>query len=589
MINTLTNRTRATDTDAVLHVVAAVIDRSGIVNTLQQAAPAKSAAGAPPRYGQYTARGVLITMFHAVFAGRPASVAELCALIWSDYTDQQLAFIGMSDLRTPQRRAVLASNDKAWRNEHQRLWQYLQVLLRPMDDTPERPANTRVDKEASKAAQRRAAATLTERTELRRRVLNDLVTASIDTSLLQDWKGDLAIDEHVVHVSKSFTKYFDDKGLKASATPLANFYPKQNRVGAGWSVGLTRAVTTSRPYGSRVPTLCVALDINGSSAGTAAAAITCLDQFLVSGLHAKKAGNDRTYLVTDQAYSRTIGFNVDALERGFSLLMHYEKDAKIKEDLGRVLDPEAQSPGPFLYRGSVLCPASQHLINQKPLPSKTVQGQKADLEAFNEQQAALQQFAMPMNGRPRVTADRRPGRPSKGDATEPKRVIKLRVKCPAAAGKVRCAIRAAMDEDGSYLDPKNSHLPDVSGSAPFDQWPVICDKANTTITLTPKKFRRYQPVMEGSWEHEDWMSCNRSRDEGFNSILTSTEGGNLQDRSLYARRNPMLSLTIGFSVARANIKVQESWRATLRSSGGNTPSEPRAHLRDLPNRGRTVA
>ncbi|TPG17183.1 hypothetical protein [Pedococcus bigeumensis] len=576
MINSLGNRVRPTDTAAVLKLTARIIDESGIVQTLESAAKTKGPAGAPPRYGQYTARGVLIAMFHAVFAGRPASLAEVCALIWTDYTDDQLKFIGMPDIRTTERLAVLTADAAAWRNEHQRLWQFVRRMLDPMDDTP-RAANARTGRTASKAAQQKAAITMAPQTELRRKVLNDLITATIDRSLLDDWKGDLAIDEHVVHVSKAFTNYYDDKGMKASATPMANFYKKQNRVGAGWSVGLTRAVATSRPYGRRVPTVCVALDINGSSPGSAEAAKRCLDQFKSSPIRPTKGRNDRTHLVTDQAYSRTTLFNADVLERGYTLLMHYPNDARIRllHDLGRVIDPEETEPGPFMYRGTILCPAAAHLLRQAgpeaPTPGDTPQ----HAARFNEHQEALRHCEMPLNGLPQVTINRAPGRPSKTTTAEPERVIKLRVQCPAAKGKVRCAIRSAIQGDGSFEDPATQRLPDLSGSAPIEQWPLVCENANTTIVLTPRQFTQYQPVMEGSWEHQDWMSCNRSRDEGFNSVLTSTEGGNLQDRSVYGRRNPMVSLTIAFSVARANIKIQERWREAVRNNGGVAPNEPR--------------
>ncbi|CAN7245302.1 hypothetical protein [Knoellia sp. LjRoot47] len=574
MINTPRDRTRPTDTDAVLELITPIIDRSGIVHTLESAAEPKSAAGAPTRHGQYTARGVLIAMFHAAYAGRPASIAELIALIWMDYTDEQLALIGMPSLRTPERLTALMSDDRAWRNEHQRLWQYLHRLLQPMDDTA-RPANARFDKDANAAAQESAEKTFGAEADLRRKVLNDLITATIDPTLLSDWRGDLAIDEHVVHVSKPNTRYFDGKGSKASATPMASFYKKQNRVGEGWSVGLTRAVTTSRPRDARVPTLCVALDINGSSPGDIQAALRCLDEFGRTPLRPTKQRNERTHLVTDMGYSRTIIFNTEVLKRGYTLLMRYPNTTRLKfvHDLGRTVDDEATEPGPYMYYGGIVCPAAQQLVKTRTL-APTHADTDAHAARFKAEQEALQRLQMPLNGLPQVTVRRAKGRPKKNSGEEQERVVKLRVQCPAAKGKVRCAIRSTIDDDGAYGDPRNRELPDVSATAPVDHWPKVCDKATTTMVLTEHQFSQYQPVMEGSWEHQDWMSSNRSRDEGFNSILTSTEGGNLQDRTLYARRNPQVSLTIAFAVARANIKIQERWRETLRRNGGKAPREP---------------
>lgn len=580
MIHSLGNRTRPTDTDAVLRLIAPIIDKSGIVETLVSAAEPKSPAGAPPVYGQYTPRGVLIAMFHASFSGRPASLSELCALIWMDYTDDHLKFIGMPNLRTPERLAELKNDDTTWRNEYQRLWQYVERLLRPIDDTARR-ADSRVEIAVHKAARKEAETTLERETELRRKVINDLITATIDTSLLSDWKGDLAIDEHVVHVSKAATNYFDHRGAKASATPMANRYGKQNRVGSGWSVGLTRAVATSRPHGRRVPTVCLALDINGSSPGSPEAAKRCLDQFATSPLRPAKKPNDRTHLVTDMAYSRKTDFNADVLERGYTLLMRYPDDSRIKviHDLGRTIDPEATAPGPYMYHGTILCPAAARLVERDgptaPKPGDT----KQHAERFNAHQEALKHCEMPNNGLPQADTRRPPGRPRKDVAVgDLERVIKLRVQCPAAKGKVRCAIRSTIDNDGAYTDPQKQHLPDLSLSAPIENWPMVCDSATTTIVLSVKQFSQYQPVMEGSWEHQDWMSCNRSRDEGFNSILTSTQGGNLQDRSLYARRNARVSLTVAFAVATANIKVQERWRETVRDNGGVAPNERRTRL-----------
>ena len=95
MISSIANRVRETDPDGVLQLVAPIIDESGIVRTLQQAAPPRSPAGAPTKYGQYTARGVLIAMFHIAYAGRPLSLPELLKTLWFDYTDQQMVFIDM--------------------------------------------------------------------------------------------------------------------------------------------------------------------------------------------------------------------------------------------------------------------------------------------------------------------------------------------------------------------------------------------------------------------------------------------------------------------------------------------------------------
>lgn len=573
MISSIANRVRETDQDGVLQLVAPIIDESGIVATLQRATPPRSPAGAPTKYGQYTARGVLIAMFHIAYAGRPLSLPELLKTLWFDYTDQQMLFIGMPGLRTEDRRNAIRTDRNALKSEHQRLWSFIQTLFAPMDDTPRSPAK-RVSKEQGKKAQEKARVTLVQEATLRRTIVNDLITATIDGSLLSGWKGDLAIDEHVVNTSRTKGKYFVDTTELAGATPMASRYPRQNRVGDGWHVGLTRAVATSRPYGKRVPTICVALDIDKATAGNINAALNCVDEFDRRGLRPAIAKTDRQYLVTDQGYSRNTGFNVDLLRRGYSLLMHYAKDEGRTFDLSKEVDRNAQEFGPYLHHGAVVCPAARKTIRTPNIAVPSPTASARIVAKFEEQEERLAALTMPVNGLPEVTQQRKPGRPRKGDLGTLETVVKLRVKCPAVAGKVRCPV--LIDD---YLDPANRDLPDVGFDAPLDNPPKVCQSDHTTITFAQPRFRYYQPVMEGTWKHSDWMAVNRSRDEGFNNLLTSTEVGNLQDRALYSRRNPVIAMTIAFAVASTNLKAQDKWREVLLENGGVPPDESRVAIR----------
>ena len=574
MISSIANRVRETDVNGVLELVAPIIDESRIVEALTQNAKPRSAAGAPAKYGQYTARGVLIAMFHIAYAGRPLSLPELLKTLWFDYTDQQMAFIGMPDLRTVDRKEAIRTDIRALKSEHQRLWTFIRVLFEPMDDTPRSPAK-RVSKEQGKKAQERARVTLAEQTSLRRRLVNDLITATIDQDLLKDWRGDLAIDEHVINTSRIKGRYFVDTTKLHGATPMASRYPKQNRVGDGWHVGLTRAVATSRPYGKRVPTICVALDIDKATAGNVDAALNCIDEFDRSGLRPAPAKTDRQYVVTDQGYSHNIGFNVDLLRRGYSLLMHYAQDERRTFDLSREVDPNAEEFGPYLHHGAVVCPAARKTIRTANMPVPPPSASERTVAKFEEQEKHLTALTMPVNGLPEVTQRRKPGRPRQGQQDTLETVVKVRVKCPAAAGKVRCPILG----QASYLDPRNQDLPDVGFDAPLDDAPKVCHSDTSTITFTQQRFRYYQPVMEGTYKHSDWMASNRSRDEGFNNLLTSTEVGNLQDRFLYSRRNPVIAMAIAFAVASTNLKAQDKWREVVRDHGGIAPDEARVAIR----------
>src|SRR5690349_14394374 len=128
MISSIADRVRETDQDGVLNLVAPIIDASGIVEKLNQAAAPSSSAGAPAKYGQYSARGVLIAMFHISYSGRPASVPELLKTLWFDYTDQQMELIGMANLRTLDRQTAIRTDRRALKSEHQRLWTFMQAL-----------------------------------------------------------------------------------------------------------------------------------------------------------------------------------------------------------------------------------------------------------------------------------------------------------------------------------------------------------------------------------------------------------------------------------------------------------------------------
>lgn len=574
MIASIRGRIRPTNIDGVLDRIIPIIDKSNIAPTLTGWAQPKSAAGAPRKYGSYTVRGVLIAMFQIAYAERPMSVAELFKTIWFDYTDAQLAKIGMGDLRTPQRIHAIATNERAERAEYQRLWDFIKTMFAPIDDTP-MPANRRHTKDEAKTARAAASLNLKDQTDRRRTLVNDLIAATIDPTILDGWRGDIAIDEHVVNTATNSYQYFADTSRsKHGGAPMASWYPKQNRVGKGWHVGLTRIISTSRPYENRVPTLCLAIDVQQATAGNVAAALNCIDAMTERNLRPNKGHKDRQYLITDMGYSRSTGFNVNALKRGYTLLMNLPKNERHFRDLGPAADPTGTDSGPYLFKSAILCPGAHRLTQQTILNPPGDDADLVTLRAFAKQEAAIAARTMPLNGHPKIEVLRPAGRPKAGAAPAPT-VIKLQVQCPAAAGKIRCPL---LGQD-HYTDPTKQHLPEIGTDAPFDHPPKVCRSQYTTLTLTPEQYRQYQPLMAGSWEHADWMASNRSRDEGFNAYLTRSEGGHLQDRSVYARRNPNITITIALGVATANLKAQDAWHTAIRRNNGQIPKEARAHIK----------
>ena len=103
--------------------------------------------------------------------------------------------------------------------------------------------------------------------------------------------------------------------------------------------------------------------------------------------------------------------------------------------------------------------------------------------------------------------------------------MKIEVRCPADAGRVRCPILGAHH----YLDPDLADKTDVGRNAPGHNPPLVCRQAYTTLTFKEEKkrknsnseeltsdfpvFKQWQPIREGTWEHGDWMANVRSPDE----------------------------------------------------------------------------
>ena len=286
------------------------------------------------------------------------------------------------------------------------------TALAPIDDTPFQ-ANKRLKKAEAAHAKAKAAVALAQQTQRRHAIFNDLIAASVDKRLLKDWKGDLAVDEHVIHRSSHNYEYFGRPGLHGG-TPMSSYYPEQHRTGKGYHIGLTRILPAAEPYGHRQPDVVLAAILREASAGNVEATLMSIDAAgEARGLRPTTPRTKRPYVIADRGYTPQGTFNHDLTARGYSVLMRYQKNHKTTHDLAKAAEDHPTAPGPWLYRGAILCPAAGRLLNdRRTTPPAPGEKDANVLMAHARQEALLNALEMPINGHPQAATLRPPGRPS---------------------------------------------------------------------------------------------------------------------------------------------------------------------------------
>jgi hypothetical protein len=267
-----------------------------------------------------------------------------------------------------------------------------------------------------------------------------------------------------------------------------------------------------------------------------------------------------------------------------------------------------KASGPYLYNGVVVCPgAARATLNGprfdvpvKPKRDPSVEQSFADFddeavdvatgEILDEDspesrlqrlvdhhlaEEAITRSIMPTHGRPVAATARKRGRPRIGEP-EPPKVFRLSVQCPARAGLVQCHL---FKPDGETREEAKArialpHVPEPPLT--LNEAPAVCHTQFSTVEMNEEQFNRWQPMMSGTWEHEDVYTTARSRNEWFHSQLTHKEGGNLGIGTIAFRKNATFSIAVAMSAAVTNLKVLQSWQEDIAKTG-NAPMHGGAH------------
>jgi hypothetical protein len=537
--------------DDVLVLAGQIIDESGIADALMPPRPSGRRAGRPPKLPQYTARAVLMVLFHLAYANMHITQASILRWIWIDYTPEQLEILGLGrDWRCSTRASRIGGIEATLAAEDQRLRDFIQQLLLPIDDSP-LPANRRhTNAEFEQARAEQPDEEGLQRRLLRDRLLNRLVAASVARELLDGWHGNLAVDEHEVTTALYEGRVGTGPDDLRAANQLAGFNAKNRRHGMALAVGATFAILAADfRTEMTLPRLALGIGFDYPSAASISAALAAIDGAEANGLCFLPTGRGHRFVITDKAYVIRDGWHEALLVRGFSQLAIYPKDWK---PYVLVKAKPEDLDGPRLVNGVPVCPGmpvaalrtmdlAEDIPDDAPLERWLVR-----IEAHDR----LLPFVMPTNGRPQPAYDRGRGRPCKDATTPGERVFKLKVVCPAAANQVRCELI----EESMGLDKR---LP--LAALPIGK-STTCTQMNTTITLDGKQFKRQQPMMAGTPDHYDLYHHARGRNESFHAELTSRSGGALGDRTITAKRAGLTALIIAMCTAATNIKLTDAWQ-----------------------------
>lgn len=246
------------------------------------------------RKTQFTVRAVLVALHLIVRISATMTIAEILRVIYR-MSPAQLQMVGMRIDDTD--RDAFRHDLRFCKKEDARFRSWLTSQLEVLDaywDQPAKMLENRV------YCQRMAARTPEDHTKAAKRLerghlaANCVVSASLDWTLLEGWRGDILADETLIDVAAVRAGMGAKPFKLRSAVSRADFYLRtqahelvtrddgrtstRDIVKMGFAIGVTavQAVGPIRAPGS-VPRPIVAIDIGKPSAGNGDALIHCLD------------------------------------------------------------------------------------------------------------------------------------------------------------------------------------------------------------------------------------------------------------------------------------------------------------------------
>lgn len=619
--------TRVDNTDLVLAIAASIIDHSGALTTLLTHKPPQAYAGRrrgpKRRLPIYPPRLMLVCVMELVYRAISVITADdMLDAIWSRYTEAQFAALGYPGWRDAARQRDMGKapgqqhdnlspaerklHRDTWHAEKKRLAEQFAALLEAIETTYGH-AGRRHSKETIEEWQ--SDPIYIERERLSHALVNQIAirgslyalqkrfhpTADPDdlsTGVLKGFAGDLGADEHICVTTSGLG---GKRTIPVRQTTRLTAFTRQYK--AAEAFGLTVVVGMSRVGTPILPSLALGVNIGAPSKGSGPAVLRSLQSMIDFGIRPERRGRSRHYIAFDMGYPGADGLNASLIDMGFSTLVTYPEhwtqgidlshsvhlSEKRKTALG--LDDAPGGAGPYLFNGCITCPAAKrtidHLLERVPTDGKrrkphvrprweppipVLSSDGSLVRRHDWQNAVLSAAAMPLNGRPTPVVNAKPGRPSKSakSAESVEGSYRVQVSCPAASGRARCSrVPASMDLPGD-LPTFERH--------PSGPMPTVCLVDQVSIIMDADTLKRWQPLMSGTWAHEDLHSAYRSDTERFFSTLVSPSGG---DHSMYkfsAYKNSLNMLFAACTIAVTNYKNYE--RFVENHAFDRTPGEP---------------
>jgi hypothetical protein len=552
-----------------------LIDRSGVVPTLEEIASSRRGSGGRPAKGiKYTIKAVLVALAYLIDLPTTPSLRNVLANLVFNFDDDRLERLGMT-ITHKQRTAVQPA--KQWKAEYQRFHMWLTRQLQGLDSGFDLPARRETNRDD---AQRRAARTAEveqasdQAADACRQILNKIVAASVLDAHPAGYDGDIVVDESTFDVAKTNEDVGSRATARRPAAYAAGFYRRSGGViqvdresgektrldQMGFGLGVTAISRVGRPGALRsVVPLITAIDIHKPTAASLDGFTNALAQHRSNGFEPrdrKETNRGRNarwpYVTTDMGYNQLDGFAELLIDEQYAMIgaypQHWSLVSQTQDPVPRT-EQDRVEPGPMVGHGDVYCPAAAHLLRQGPLVERTRSMFNSDGLARHDQRLrSLLPLLMGTNSRPRTAASTA-GRPRRSQPKET--AVKLDVVCPAVQGRVRCPLKPAS------MSSSSADLPTLEPTWSAHDY-RSCEKSQTTITFTPEQLKRYQPAFTpGSWEHILHFEAYRAMTERQFSLLKSPSITYLNRANFGSRREPMLKIIIAVAVAVSNLRMQD--------------------------------
>ncbi|WP_256842340.1 hypothetical protein [Ornithinimicrobium cryptoxanthini] len=526
----------------------------------------------------FQVRVVLVVMQLLIAENEQIHWRQAALLLGVRMSDQQLRELGAYDAVDHEDRKLLRRHAryrceapdrvrKAQDRMYMAFKRSVDALLEPVDGSPFKGMRRR---RMATAEVMRIRKTMTEAHHAKydrlHELLNLLVRASVPV-LPQGWTGSLILDTTIIPVGRRTQKYFGPEKLHgpdpdSDWTTLDRYFPGSNTdetncMHGAYAYGMTIAKTMAMPELDGV-SLAVALAWHQPNGGTTAGGLAAIDGGRASGAIAPQTAKHKDKyrtVVTDMGFSDKLDFKPGAHARGYEAIHNYRKmDINKTTDIGH---------GVVLFRGAPVCPGAHSLIDEyQKLASKGV-----DHDTRQAKLAEIEKFTMVRRGLPQPKQDRPPGRPRKDAPTTVETKHSVTFRCPAAAGRVFCALAC------SDLDEGDARLADVARKEQIahDQGmlimptpptpstaPAVCEQDSLTFSLDDYQYKRWQVAMVGTQKHEELGKGGRAADEAFHGFMKSGSGAQFREDRFLIVNGTAIAIFGAMVVASVNQSLLEA-------------------------------